>query len=348
MHTHRGGSTSSLAVVRVRGTTPLLAAIGLLLAACSTTSMAIQAVSEDPTGGAAPSSTAPAVPATDATTTVQPTDAPVLDSTTVPPETVPPETAPPETAPPETAPPETAPPETAPPETAPPETAPPVDPNVVPVGAMAEPLGAVGTRSGDDTARAQWRLLELGFWLQSADGVYGLTTRQAVMAFQKFYNLPSSGELDADTAAWMSAVTQRPRGRADAGTLVEIDKGKQLLYFVRDGRTEWILNTSTGNGEEYEEPDQNTPGETIKGISLTPSGLHEVNRERVEGWWEGDLGEIYRPKYFVGGVAVHGSNSVPNYPASHGCVRVTVQAMDWVWETNLMPMGTPVWVHDGA
>jgi lipoprotein-anchoring transpeptidase ErfK/SrfK len=154
--------------------------------------------------------------------------------------------------------------------------------------------------------------------------------------------------LGEETAQWMTVLTERPRARADAGTLVEIDKGKQLLYFVVDGRTEWILNTSTGNGEEYEEPDQNTPGETIKGVSLTPNGLHKVNRERVEGWWPGDLGEIYRPKYFVGGVAVHGSNSIPNYPASHGCVRISVPAMDWVWEVNLMPMSTPVWVHEGV
>ena len=42
---------------------------------------------------------------------------------------------------------------------------------------------------------------------------------------------------------------------------------------------------------------------------------------------------------------MHGSNSVPNYPASHGCVRVTVQAMDYIWEAGLMPMNIPVWVH---
>jgi hypothetical protein len=221
-------------------------------------------------------------------------------------------------------------------------------PTIVPVAPPPQPIVPVGTRSGADTANAQWRLLELGFWLQNADGEYGLTTRQAVMAFQKFYNLGTDGVLGEETAHWMNAITERPRARADAGTLVEIDKAKQLLFFVIDGRTEWILNTSTGNGEEYEEPDQNTPGETIKGVSLTPNGLHKVNRERVEGWWPGDLGEIYRPKYFVGGVAVHGSNSIPDYPASHGCVRISVPAMDWVWDTNLMPMSTPVWVHEGA
>lgn len=221
-------------------------------------------------------------------------------------------------------------------------------PNVVPVQVAAEPIVPVGTRSGADTAKAQWRLLELGFWVQNADGEYGLTTRQAVMAFQKYYNLSADGVLGEDTAHWMTAITEKPRARADAGTLVEIDKAKQLLFFVIDGRTEWILNTSTGNGEPYEEPDLNTPGEVIKGVSITPNGLHKVYRERAEGWWPGDLGEIYRPKYFSGGAAVHGSNSIPNYPASHGCVRISVPAMDWVWDTNLMPMSLPVWVHEGV
>ncbi len=210
------------------------------------------------------------------------------------------------------------------------------------------PLGAVGSRSGGETARVQLRLFELGFWLQAADGSYGLTTKQAVMAFQKYMGFDASGSVDQRTADALSAMTLRPYARANAGTLVEVDKAKQLLFFVVDGRTDWILNTSTGNGQEYTEEDKNTPGEVITGVSLTPSGLHKVNRERPEGWWEGDLGQIYRPKYFVGGVAVHGSNSIPNYPASHGCVRVSVPAMDWIWDSNLMPMGVPVWVHDGA
>ena len=110
-----------------------------------------------------------------------------------------------------------------------------VDPNVIPPA--AEPIVAVGTRSGADTAKAQWRLLELGFWVQNADGEYGLTTRQAVMAFQKYYNLAADGVLGEETAGWMTVLTERPRARADAGTLVEIDKAKQLLFFVIDGRT---------------------------------------------------------------------------------------------------------------
>ncbi len=220
--------------------------------------------------------------------------------------------------------------------------------NKIPVPPADPPVVGVGQSNGDDTLRAEQRLLELGFWLDEADGSYNLTTTQAVMAFQKFYGLETDGVLGPETAAAMSAITERPHGRADAGTLVEIDKGKQVLMFVIEGRTEWILNASSGSEIPYEEPDQNTPGEIQTGDSVTRNGLHDVYRERQEGWWEGDLGSIYRPKYFTGGIAVHGSNHVPDYPASHGCVRVSVPAMDWIWETGIMPLETPVWVHEGV
>lgn len=222
-------------------------------------------------------------------------------------------------------------------------------PAIIEVPVLDTPLAAIGTSDGAEAARVQNRLIELGFWVSAADGDYGLTTRQAVMAFQKYmgFNDPS-GQVDEQTATALTNMDLRPVARANSGTLVEIDKSKQVLFFVIDGKTEWVLNVSTGNGEAYVEDDQNTPGEVINGVALTPSGLHNVNRERPEGWWEGDLGQIYRPKYFVGGVAVHGSNSIPNYPASHGCVRVSVPAMDWIWDSGIMPLETPVWVHDGA
>lgn len=257
-----------------------------------------------------------------------------VDATTVVPATVPVVTELPATIAPVTEPPTTAAPTTLPP-----------SPAIVWVGGAAEPFVAVGGNSGSDTARIQQRLIDLGFWLTGADGEYGLTTSQAVMAFQKYVGLEATGRVNQATADALTTAEWRAHGLADAGTLVEIDKDLQLLFIVQDGRTVWILNTSTGDGQPYEEEDKNTPGETQIGVSITRNGLHAVYRERAEGWWEGDLGKIYRPKYFSGGQAVHGSNNVPNYPASHGCVRVSVQAMDYIWDTNLMPIDIPVWVH---
>jgi lipoprotein-anchoring transpeptidase ErfK/SrfK len=128
-------------------------------------------------------------------------------------------------------------------------------------------------------------------------------------------------------------------------TLAEVDKTRQLLFLVQDGVTTHVLNTSTGDDREYTEPDSNTPGVMITDTSVTPVGTFRINRERPDGWWIGDLGQIYRPKYFIGGVAIHGSLSVPAYPASHGCVRVSVAAMDMIWEQDILPRGTTVVVY---
>ncbi|MGA1076698.1 MAG: L,D-transpeptidase family protein, partial [Ilumatobacteraceae bacterium] len=221
----------------------------------------------------------------------------------------------------------------------------PLDRPIVSVSALAEPIPAIGTNSGPDATRLQQRLLDLGYWVQATDGEYGLTTRQAVMAFQKYEGLTPTGSLDEATAARISEVDSRPFGRGQAGTMVEVDKAKQLLFVIDEGQTLWVLNASTGSEIPYSEPNSNNPDIVEEGDSVTPVGLHKVNREREEGWWEGDLGQIYRPKYFRGGVAVHGANSVPEYPASHGCVRVSVPAMDWIWDEGLLPIGSLVWVH---
>jgi peptidoglycan hydrolase-like protein with peptidoglycan-binding domain len=238
----------------------------------------------------------------------------------------------------------TAPVTTPAPTTAPPTT---IDPALQPVKPPTVAVGPLERGSRGDAVRAlQMRLLELGFWLDGVDGRYGTTTTQAVMAFQKYFGLPdTSGNVDGPTAMTLNTVAYKPVGHAREGDLIEVNLSKQVLHIVRGGITAWTLNTSTGNGKEYVEANQKEVGEEVSGIAITPEGQFRVDRERAEGWWDGELGELYRPKYFRGGVAVHGANNVPNYPASHGCVRISVPAMDWIWADNLMPMGSAVWVH---
>ncbi|HSB85419.1 MAG TPA: L,D-transpeptidase family protein, partial [Ilumatobacteraceae bacterium] len=170
-------------------------------------------------------------------------------------------------------------------------------------------------------------------------------TKQAVMAFQKYIGLSPTGLVDQTTAAYLTNFVEKAHGQTDTGTLVEVDKARQLLFIVQDGKTLWAFNTSTGSGIPYEAVNKNDPTKIEKGDAVTPDGLFKTTRERAEGWWEGDLGEIYRPKYFVGGIAVHGMTSVPNHPASHGCVRLSTSAMDFIWDQNLMPLHITVWVH---
>lgn len=69
----------------------------------------------------------------------------------------------------------------------------------------------------------------------------------------------------------------------------------------------------------------------------------------MNGWSDGRLGPMYRPKFFhPDGIAVHGYHAVPPRPASHGCVRVTFDAMDFIWAHDLMPVGSVVLVYGTA
>ncbi len=206
-------------------------------------------------------------------------------------------------------------------------------------------ISASGQRSGPSTEASQQKLLELGFWLANPNGKFDDTTTQAVMAFQKYFLLRPTGSINAATAYLLERMSIPASATTTEGTLAEVDKSRQLLFLVQDGITTYVMNVSTGDDRSYEEPDGNTPGVMIKGTAVTPVGSFKIDRERPDGWWIGDLGQIYRPKYFSGGVAIHGSMSVPAYPSSHGCVRVTTKAMDFIWDNDILPRGTEVLVY---
>jgi peptidoglycan hydrolase-like protein with peptidoglycan-binding domain len=192
--------------------------------------------------------------------------------------------------------------------------------------------------SGDSGAyvrSVQQRLSDLGYWLGTPDGSYGYLTTQAVMALQKAAGLGRDGVFGPATRqALQSGV--RPQARV-GGTGIEIDKARQILLVVRGGRVVTILNTSTGNGELFESYGQQRR-------AVTPAGSYRVFRS-VNGNDEGPLGDLWRPRYFNGGIAVHGAASVPAYPASHGCARVSNAAMDMIWAQNHMPIGGLVTVY---
>jgi putative cell wall-binding protein len=190
--------------------------------------------------------------------------------------------------------------------------------------------------SGAAVVDLQNRLAQLGYWLGAADGQYGVLTSQAVMALQKVHGLARTGAVDAATRAALADPTPYlPRA---AGDHVEVDKARQVLVIVRGGRPVYTFNTSTGTEKPYD-----YAGVTY--VAHTPSGTFTFSRE-IDGVRESRLGTLYRPKYFTSdGVAVHGSASVPAYPASHGCVRLTNAATDFVWGANLIPLGSKVIVY---
>lgn len=196
-------------------------------------------------------------------------------------------------------------------------------------------------RSGDEGAEVlavQERLIELGYFLPAADGDFGRATQQAVWALQKAAGLTRDGLVGPDTQAALDAGT-RPQARSSTGRVLEVDLERQLVLAVDDGVVTRVINASTGNGETYV-----ALGRELR--AYTPTGDWTVVRQ-IDGMHESglELGQMYRPKYFHKGWAVHGSASIPPWPASHGCVRVSNAAMNWIWDGWGAPLGTRVLVY---
>ncbi|GAA1847992.1 L,D-transpeptidase family protein [Myceligenerans crystallogenes] len=189
---------------------------------------------------------------------------------------------------------------------------------------------------GEHVARMQERLRRLGYQISSVDGAYGGETWQAVLALQKVAGL------GRDAVAGPATLKALENGVVPVsrygGTGIEVDLTRQVLLVVENGRVIRTINASSGNGERYE-----ARGNWY--VASTPAGSFGVYKQ-IDGYRESslDLGSMYRPKYFTGGIAVHGSPSIPGYPASHGCVRVSNAAMDWIWAWGAGP-GTPVHVY---
>jgi peptidoglycan hydrolase-like protein with peptidoglycan-binding domain len=191
--------------------------------------------------------------------------------------------------------------------------------------------------SGDAVSALQRRLSDLGYWLGEPDGNYGQLTRQAVMAFQKYEGLGRDGVAGPDTQGRL-ATASHPTARSTSGNSIEIDLARQILFVVQGGQVRWVLNTSTGSGEAY----ASSTGGTA--VAATPPGHFSIYRQ-IDGVREAPLGTLFRPKYFNGGIAIHGAGNVPAHPASHGCARVTNAAIDLLWSSGVAEIGTPVWVY---
>jgi len=192
--------------------------------------------------------------------------------------------------------------------------------------------------SSADLTAVQRRLTALKYYLGPIDGSPGSETRSAVVAFQKVTGLTADGVLGPATfQALVNPVT--PALRGGAPRRAEIDLDKQVLYYVEGGQLSRIVPVSSGNGSTYEQKD----GGLAR--SLTPVGSFTIQR-KINGVREADLGTLYDPMYFFQGWAIHGSNFVPAYPASHGCVRVS--RSDALWLYRRLSVGTPVLIYGGT
>ncbi|MEA2684828.1 MAG: hypothetical protein QOE93_23 [Actinomycetota bacterium] len=210
-----------------------------------------------------------------------------------------------------------------------------------PVEAEEPPPPGLGQGdSGPAVLALEQRLDALHYDVGDIDGTFDKVTMYAVMAFQKVHGFGRDGRATDEIIASMAAdpgthAALAPRGGPNR---VEVDLGRQILFLYQGGSLTRIVPVSTGSEERF-------CSEGYCRYAVTPRGAYTVYRV-ASGWETGPLGDLYNPLYFNGGIAFHGAYSVPGYPASHGCVRLPMNAAEWF--PDIVGNGWPVFVSGGV
>ncbi len=203
---------------------------------------------------------------------------------------------------------------------------------------------------GDDVLELERKLDLLKYYPGKVDGKFDSQTWQGLIAFQKFNGLKRSAQFDVATQERLFTATV-PGGVIPNGGLprIEVDISRQVALIFDEYGLARVVAVSSGSNKAYcsnakpRDGEKNFKPYKVCGDARTPRGNYKIQR-RIKGVRNSSLGTLINPLYFNGGYAIHGSPSVPGYPASHGCVRVTNTTSNWIFEN--VKDGTPVYVFD--
>ncbi len=188
---------------------------------------------------------------------------------------------------------------------------------------IAVPASAAGLESGEKSnlvSHLQIQLAESGFYRGAVDGEFGPRTAQAVMAFHKHLGLERTFTWQPDD--WSHLENMEPIAYLGEPAIIA-DLDRQVIYYHQASGEVAVIPISSANGETY----RGRGGRLA--TARTPQGEFRLQRH-IPAMRISYLGGLWKPWYFSGGYAIHGSSSVPAYPASHGCVRVPNWEADWL------------------
>jgi hypothetical protein len=193
-------------------------------------------------------------------------------------------------------------------------------------------LPASSSLRGDTTVRKSWRVafpalhqgqcgeVVIGFkkamrkmgYIANSGRCFGGKTGRGVLAYRKVNGMTRSAR------AGRGLVKRAFAGKGEyevrhpnAGEHVEAPLSKQVLVFAKGDRPFAVYPVSSGK-------------------SSTPTVTGHFTFIRQEPGYNAH--GMYYSFYFYGGYAVHGYESVPDYPASHGCIRTFIADQPEIYE----------------
>lgn len=198
--------------------------------------------------------------------------------------------------------------------------------------AVAAKHEATAQLGGDSTVRKSWKVsypalhqgecgdVVVGFkkamrkmgYIANDGRCFGGKTARGVLAYRKVNDMSRSMRAGAGLVkkafAGKGGYEVRHPG---AGEHVEAPLSKQVLVFAKGDKPFAIYPISSG-----------------KSSTPTVTGHFEFIRQEPGYNSHG----MYYSFYFYGGYAVHGYESVPDYPASHGCLRTFIADQPEIYE----------------
>ena len=193
------------------------------------------------------------------------------------------------------------------------------------------------------TSVSSYKLMELrlyrnGYPVGKVDGILDQDTRRALCIWRDYSRRSVTRNLPTESERVAILASVRPTVPTRLVTGINISRTCQTVTLVSVSKT-----TQTRFVEAIYKASTGMPGfETRKGTFRIYS--------QTDKWLESTLypgAMMYRPKFFSGGQALHGSWTnalVLPYPASHGCVRMSHSAVDYLWSHGI-GIGTKVMVY---
>lgn len=175
---------------------------------------------------------------------------------------------------------------------------------------------------GDAVKTFNGLLARLGY-VNDQGSSYDSATARAVLAFHKVNNEARK----ESSSSGMFKQLAKGKGGYDlkypgSGKHVEADLSRQVMVLAKGDEVDEIYHISTG-------------------AAVTPTILGSFNFYRKEPGTNSH--GMVNSVYFIRGYATHGYASVPDYPASHGCLRNPIP--DSLHIYNWIDIGDPIHVY---
>ena len=181
----------------------------------------------------------------------------------------------------------------------------------------------------------QQRLKDQGYDPGEIDGKFGPAVTAAVRAFQRVNGLEGDGDVGPLTlAAFENPKKLEPMRPEGPPNRVEVSISRKLLALYKDGAQVLVTHISSGSEIPFCE-------NGVCGDAKTPVGDFTAMMT-IDGWEEGPLGAMFNSVYFWPAYAVHGSPSVPDVGASHGCIRIPMHIAEYF--PSMISYGEPIYI----